>query len=436
MLDTCDYETLCFNGEQFFIIASEHEEDLLEAIEAFQPVPREMSTSGDRQMMRMHRYHFRSNGKKASTPMNYLDRYNFSSWDQMVQRGPIEWLPEGTKFLNLEQNPNLYHFASFFMPAWSDVVEDPEGSLYFVNSDEKCLTPWKNMLLSELVSRATGLLSEEELEVLLDSMQHRESAVDKPKRPILLRNHLRPSDESNTCNGNVWRAQMPYSICARSARTFSYRQNVLGGWRDHATLRESLGVEERGWGDRFQSPRVTLVDRQAGSQSTRKLRDPDKILETLEQLPTYLNVTVRYVPGMPPNPREQVELMGDTDVLIMVHGAGLTNGMFLSQNAAVVELFPFGFVQNDHYREMLGKPGIFYRAVHGVFSERFEKELLVSQQKCAQLAKRKDYIRRRSHSDDSNTCFHNVWKHADVEVDDEDLFEAVLEAVLQLPNYG
>uniref|UniRef100_A0A0G4HNN0 Glycosyltransferase 61 catalytic domain-containing protein n=1 Tax=Chromera velia CCMP2878 TaxID=1169474 RepID=A0A0G4HNN0_9ALVE len=353
MLDTCDYETLCFDGEQYFIVAATVEKDVEDAT-----------------------YHFEAGEKKAATPLNYLDHYAFTSWEQMLQRGPVEWLPDGTKFVTVEQNPNLYHFASFFMPVWTDVLDRPEGSVYFMNTEEKCLTPWKRMLLAQLLSRGRGLFSEQKLGAWLDGMPQRPPELPKPSWPILLRDHLwqTPEEPVNHCSLNGWKLKMPYAVCARNARTFAFRQHVLGGWRDHATLRGALKLLERPYSERQNSPRVTIVGREKGPK--RRFRNPEELVEVAQQLPSYLNVSVRYEPGMPTDPREQAELMAETDVLVTVHGAGLTNGMFLSQNAAVIEVFPFAFLQTNIYREMLQRAGIYHRALHGVFTEAHEKELM------------------------------------------------------------
>uniref|UniRef100_A0A0G4FLN5 Glycosyltransferase 61 catalytic domain-containing protein n=1 Tax=Chromera velia CCMP2878 TaxID=1169474 RepID=A0A0G4FLN5_9ALVE len=436
MLDTCDYETLCFDGDRYFIVAAAVEKALEEATSSFHSADRYIGRQDSRNSLQAYRYHFEAGEKKAATPLNYLDNYAFISWEQMMEKGPVEWLPDGTKFVTIEQNPNLYHFASFFMPLWTDVLDRPEGSVYFLNTEEKCLTPWKRMLLTELLSRGRGLFSEQELDAWLDGITERPPELPKPTWPILLRDHLWeiPEEPLNRCLHPEWKLRMPYAVCARNARTFAFRQHVLGGWRDHATLRGALKLSERPYSERQNSPRVTIVGRESGP--TRRFRNPEGLVEVAQQLPSYLNVSVRYEPGMPTDPREQAELMAETDVLVTVHGAGLTNGMFLSQNAAVIEIFPFAFLQTNIYREMLQRAGIYHRALHGVFTETHEKELMEmgeDQQTCASLARQEGYIKRRA--DINLNCFHQAWKAADVTVDLEEFRQTLLDCVLQLSSH-
>uniref|UniRef100_A0A0G4FMW6 Glycosyltransferase 61 catalytic domain-containing protein n=1 Tax=Chromera velia CCMP2878 TaxID=1169474 RepID=A0A0G4FMW6_9ALVE len=440
-LDTCEYETLCYDGEQYFIVASDREEDLEAATADYQPTDRPFSMQDKRSSVMAYRYHHNSNGKRPSTPLNYLDKYDFVSWEKMLEKGPIEWLPDGTKFLNTEQNPSPSHFITHLMMTWSDQLDRPEGSVYFLNTELKCMTSWKDMFLDVLLTRGKGLFTEAELEAWLAGMSERDPNLPTPARPALFRDHLWPTQDLptegkpfNHCNRHIWQYKESYTVCARNARTYAFRQHMIGGWRDHASLRESFGISERSWQERSESPRVLIVDRL--DVARRHFRDPEGVRETLEQLPAYLNVSVQYIPGWPEDGREQVALMADTDVLVTPHGSGLTNAMFLSQNAAVVEIYNFGFIQDDLYRDMLERQGVYYRAMIGFYSEEREKELLEGdddQRKCAEMGRREDYKRRKT--DNPGHCFYPAWKLAPVEIDLEELKKTVSECIFALGNH-
>jgi len=58
---------------------------------------------------------------------------------------------------------------------------------------------------------------------------------------------------------------------------------------------------------------------------------------------------------------EQVRAFADAPVVVAPHGAALTNLMFMSPGAAVVELFPSGAVLPDFWRLSCGVPGLTYR---------------------------------------------------------------------------
>jgi hypothetical protein len=58
------------------------------------------------------------------------------------------------------------------------------------------------------------------------------------------------------------------------------------------------------------------------------------------------NVTLRVTSLQEPLP-EVVDLMSHSDVVIGMHGAGWTNGLFLKRGAATLQLIPYGWVKED-----------------------------------------------------------------------------------------
>jgi glycoprotein 2-beta-D-xylosyltransferase len=113
-------------------------------------------------------------------------------------------------------------------------------------------------------------------------------------------------------------------------------------------------------------PRITLVRREdyaahprnpTGSLR-RKLANEGDVLEALRAAG---DVEVRAVALERLPFREQLALMVDTDVLVGMHGAGLSHALFLPARAGLVELFPADYSpRSRHFRRIAEWRGLFY----------------------------------------------------------------------------
>ena len=87
-------------------------------------------------------------------------------------------------------------------------------------------------------------------------------------------------------------------------------------------------------------PRITLLLRQGASHGVamgRKVLNPDEVAKALSTLGPVLNVSFD---GQ--SLEYQLRVMQRTDFLVGVHGAGLSNGMFLDPCGVLVEMWPLG----------------------------------------------------------------------------------------------
>ena len=75
--------------------------------------------------------------------------------------------------------------------------------------------------------------------------------------------------------------------------------------------------------------------------------------DIIEYILRRYNVTVRLTTFVDPL-LQMFDVMNTTDVLIGMHGAGWTNGMFLKQNAGALQLFPYAFLNNETGRYIRG----------------------------------------------------------------------------------
>jgi protein O-GlcNAc transferase len=81
---------------------------------------------------------------------------------------------------------------------------------------------------------------------------------------------------------------------------------------------------------------VTFIDR----KGSRRLLNQESLLSTLRNTYSSENFTLNIVDFASITLREQISIVRNTDVLVGVHGAGLTHGMFLPPRSAVVEILP------------------------------------------------------------------------------------------------
>ena len=123
--------------------------------------------------------------------------------------------------------------------------------------------------------------------------------------------------------------------------------NLQGMWNESSKLSERLARRE---------PGLHTVVRNAHHEDPRPVvtylwRDNYKrsVLNThdiLSYILTRYNVTLRVTSLQEPLP-EVVDLMSSSDVVIGMHGAGWTNGLFLKRGAATLQLIPYGWVKDD-----------------------------------------------------------------------------------------
>ncbi|KAI3400509.1 hypothetical protein diail_2708 [Diaporthe ilicicola] len=104
---------------------------------------------------------------------------------------------------------------------------------------------------------------------------------------------------------------------------------------------------------------LTFIER----KGSRRLIDADQLLQALEK--TYPNVSVKMVDFGALSIQEQLVLMQHTDILVGVHGAGLTHTMFMrSGQGAVVEIQPPD-MGHKGFKNLAKMTGLDYFTAHG-----------------------------------------------------------------------
>lgn len=103
---------------------------------------------------------------------------------------------------------------------------------------------------------------------------------------------------------------------------------------------------------------ITFIDR----RTKRKLINQDQYIERLKsELP---HVDINVVDFATLSFKEQLRIVQDTDILIGVHGAGLTHEMFLQPGSTVVEILPPN-VDHKGFRNLANQLGHRYFRTHG-----------------------------------------------------------------------
>lgn len=152
------------------------------------------------------------------------------------------------------------------------------------------------------------------------------------KKPIIRAEHLPVNFSINRSNiivplqgssNPLWQGDWQVHACAQSELLQTFTQRVFD-FHGLEPLEDS--------GDR---PLVVTYLNRTGS---RQLRDLDMFAEHLQQKYPHTKMQLIELGGMPL--RDQIQIIQGTDILVGVHGAGLTHCMFLPPRSTVVEIEP------------------------------------------------------------------------------------------------
>lgn len=124
----------------------------------------------------------------------------------------------------------------------------------------------------------------------------------------------------------------------------------------HDSLMKAAGIQREPKCDG--KPHIVLLSRRYGpgpGYLGRKILN-STLNELQSELATISDASVEWIYGLGGlNFSEQVKLIQRADVLVTVHGAELSNAVFLRRGARLIELFPFGFHMN-YYKHTVADP--------------------------------------------------------------------------------
>ncbi|KAI9730481.1 MAG: hypothetical protein M1818_008176 [Claussenomyces sp. TS43310] len=180
------------------------------------------------------------------------------------------------------------------------------------------------------------------------------------KRPVVRLNDMSGSTKFENiivplagASNPLWQGDWETHTCEGSnlLRTFTHR--VLSFYKIDA------------WAPHEGDLVLTLIDR----KESRRLIDCQSFLEELKAKLPHLKIQI--IDFATISFAEQLRIVRETDVLVGVHGAGLTHGMFLREGSVIVEILPDD-LNHKGFRNLAGLVGSTYLSTHA--SKRPESE--------------------------------------------------------------
>lgn len=157
----------------------------------------------------------------------------------------------------------------------------------------------------------------------------------------------------------VWRGDWEPNDCGHSEllRTFSRRVLNHFNMTDYDETEASSSSGDRPGPDTVV---VTFIHR----LGTRKLLEAEAHIAALQHRYTNSHASIHLVDLAALPFAEQIRIVRNSDVLVGVHGAGLTHGLWMRERSVMVEILPEGFTHKG-FRNLAGALGHSYFSTHG-----------------------------------------------------------------------
>ena len=150
-------------------------------------------------------------------------------------------------------------------------------------------------------------------------------------------------------------------ICSKKGAILGLKPRFFNSIGDAHAFRlmsySFAGVTERAK-DEWPPRQITLITR----IGTRALENIDDVVPILNST----GLTFRWIQEMGAlSWKEQVEAMAQTGILIAIHGAGLTNILFMPAHSVVIEIFPY-VMYASMYRDLAATSGLYYYRIQSI----------------------------------------------------------------------
>ncbi|RAL58480.1 hypothetical protein DID88_005184 [Monilinia fructigena] len=172
------------------------------------------------------------------------------------------------------------------------------------------------------------------------------------KRPIIRLKELPETTEFENvivplpgASNPIWQGDWQIHDCRQSELLRTFSDRVLSFYN----------VEP--WAPHDSSIVITYIDR----RNSRRLVGQESYLEELASQDPRVKIQMIDFESIPFS--EQVKIVRETDILVGVHGAGLTHGIFLPERSVMVEILPEG-LNHKGFRNLAGLRSHTYLSVH------------------------------------------------------------------------
>lgn len=174
----------------------------------------------------------------------------------------------------------------------------------------------------------------------------------------------------------VWESDWEPNLCQHSELLVTFARRVI----QHFNISNPTDSDAD---DLPEKVVVTIINR----TGTRKLIDQDKHIEALRQRYPSAQVLFQVIDFASIPFSKQIEIIRTTDVLVGVHGAGLTHGLWLIKGSTMVEILPEG-LHHKGFRNLAGALGHNYFSTHasGVGAGRRRTSVNVNSWQAADVA--------------------------------------------------
>ena len=236
--------------------------------------------------------------------------------------------------LQLTPKESSTHQKPWFSP--SDI---PNTQIMFVEDNEKTDDGPFNDLWTFYASKV------ERLHELKKPAPSSPPSAPEKSQPSCLSNVILPLPGAAN---PLWLGDWEPRNCTSSPLLDVFSQRVLANYHISTTSRR---------------PDTPLVVTFIHRSTSRRLRNEESYLDHLRTKFSTYNLTINAVDFGQHTFDEQLRIVRDTDVLVGVHGAGLSLQMFMPQRSSVVEILPFGF-KHYGFRNLASLRGNRYFSVH------------------------------------------------------------------------
>lgn len=228
---------------------------------------------------------------------------------------------------------NIYHFASSVMVAYL-------ARIHYIDRNETLDVRHRNLVSENSVGFDRA--------VLLTEMSRMTDWTNRLARLVFSKG----AELTYLEDISALVAAVP--VCFERAVILGKSINIFSGTWDASRFRSLVASQH---GIQFAKEVITVCLR----RPPRQLLNPKRVVSFIESMSLGLEVVSAVFEDM--SFLEQLNLISKTAVLVSVHGAGLTNSIFLPSGAAVLEISPFRFNYNLYERIAVNSGLLYVRYV-------------------------------------------------------------------------